>query len=282
MKTYSISLNELTKWSWWPRALLSGDSKFDSGYREGRYERLLESLPTGWSFDEVKAVELARTVSAEYGNPDKPNQMCFSKHNDLFVGSLHDVLDMMVGGIANEIEMSEGWFKSRAVVELGCGYGYNLYKISEYHLRHGGRSWIGGEINPAAVEIGRRLFGEVRIKQTDMTSGTLDLLGLASPPIVVFTNHAVEQIESYESILNGLRGYKGDIFGVVHREPILDPKDTSLLGELRRSYRKARGYNNDMMDVLNSASDVVIDRVQYDDIGANPLNPTGTVAWRFA
>lgn len=276
-----ISLNSLTKWSRWPHALLSGNLKFDSGYGGGRYEKLLGSWREGQSFEGTKAAELANTMPTEYGSLGRPSWMCFSQRGELFVGPIADVLDTMVERTAGELAACRGWNGARAVIELGCGYGYNLRKLSKHAVR-GGRAWMGGELNPAAVELGRRLFGEVRIIQLDMIRDDLSaLFDLVPLPVVVLTHHAVEQLGSYGPVLEGLRRHRSLIAGVVHREPILMPSDMSLLGELRRAYRRARGYNEDMTEALSNAPDVVVDRMRYDDIGANPLNPTGTVAWRF-
>ena len=99
---------------------------------------------------------------------------------------------------------------------------------------------------------------------------------------MLFTRHSVEQLPQVKSIMPTFGKYKDRIAEAVHLEPVYELIDKrSTLGLMRQAYTLMNDYNTDLLTTLNSMR-VRILRTEIDLIGANPLNPTSLVQWKFA
>jgi hypothetical protein len=173
--------------------------------------------------------------------------------------------------------------QASVVVELGCGYGYNLWKLSR---EFSGRQFSGGDYSGNAVRLAGMLFDaeqNIKVRRLDLYSPRYELLETLgdSGSWVIFTVHAVEQLASASPLLNALTPYRERIQAVFHFEPANELHDGSLLGLLRQRYAIFNDYNRDLVSRLQERSDIAIVQLQKHVFGANPLNPMSVIEWRF-
>lgn len=169
------------------------------------------------------------------------------------------------------------------IVELGCGYGYNLWALAN---RFPGKTWQGGDCSGNAVRLGRGLFQgspNIQVERFDFLDPDYSLLRRCADlgRVLVFTCHALEQLASCSPVIDRLWDARQGIVGVVHFEPVYHLHDNSLTGYLRRSYAEVNDYNRDLLAVLQSDSRVCIQEIEAHLFGLNPLNPTSMIRWRF-
>ncbi|MBI4442273.1 MAG: hypothetical protein HY649_02730 [Acidobacteria bacterium] len=169
----------------------------------------------------------------------------------------------------------------RTIVELGAGYGYNLWLLSKLLLRH---SLLGGEYCSNAVDLASHLYPPTVAKIVPFNfydHDTYCLLDRAESPVLVFTCHAMEQLPSARSVLDSLFAYRDKIGAVLHFEPLYESHGANLLGLMRRRYTEINDYNRDLLDVLRQRSYVRIVKIEENILGLNPLNPTSILHWEF-
>ncbi len=275
-----VRLDELPKWSPWPARLL-GLEPWDEQKRTP--ERVLEEYDgdkyadylayynhgTEISIRDVRIHELG-------GEPDK--EICVSVGDDLSITTVAKAQRRMDALLYSE--MCSAITKAKTVVELGCGYGYNLRNLWENEQR----PWYaGGELSPNAVKLSKSFTPRV-VEFNFLDPEAYSFLDDFDAPIVVFTCHAVEQIPTNSVLLDALCARLDMISDVFHFEPV--PylyDDLSLLGLLRKRYSKMNGYNQNLgFDLVGAWGDriKVVSR-KPNVFGVNPLNPTSVIHWRF-
>jgi len=167
------------------------------------------------------------------------------------------------------------------VLELGCGYGYNLGVLREAEPDH---LFIGGDYSQNAVSLARKLFRdhpEVTVSPFNFYDETWSIFDAVEERALVFTNHAIEQLPSVKSVLSTFNKYREKIACVIHLEPVFEFNDpNTTLGLMRQSYTLINDYNKDLFTCLEGMG-VKILKVEKDLFGPNPLNPTSLIVWQF-
>ncbi len=185
--------------------------------------------------------------------------------------------DLIANAIAGDVERAD------LVVELGCGYGYQLWNLWK---RFPHKSYAGGEFTAKGVEVAQRLFQSVpsiRVEQMDLCAERYSPLESVAgrSRVVVFTAYSVEDVPSAAHVISVLAKYRDSILRVFHFEPTPELHGDSLLGLLRRRYSQVNGYNQNLVSDLRARTDVELLRVEANVFGLNPLNPFSVLEWRF-
>src|SRR2546421_653716 len=154
----NISLNELPSRSPWPERLLgltnwSGSvrtiEKIDREYDRDKYARCLafydESEPGKTTPEEVKQFE--------FGGVDR--EICVSTGDNLEAIPLTEARRRHYSLIVDAMRPMLG--KVPCAVELGCGYGFNLWMLSSLFPQN---TFVGGEYSHNAVELAGKLYAE--------------------------------------------------------------------------------------------------------------------------
>jgi len=274
----ALNLNDLPEWSPWPSRLLGMDpwrvpkrtiEKVDSEYDKDKYAKCLAYYTTV-----PVSVEAIRQF--EHGN----GSACVALGNDLVVMTLSEAQlrysKLLTETMYQEIE------QSATVIELGCGYGYNLWMLKQsFRDKH----FCGGEYSENAVCLASHLFHEdsaIGVSQFNFYDRVYGILESAKAPITVFTSHAIEQLPHAASFFQALLQHRDKIKAVFHFEPVCELHDSTLLGLMRRRYAEVNDYNRDLLSELQRWSDDIrIVHTEAGVFGLNPLNPTSVVHWEF-
>ena len=279
-----IDLNELSKWSPWPERIVGLAAwhtpdrtveMVESEYDRDKYARCLQYYLSAGDNADVESVRLF-----EFGS-DPDRDVCISRANDLFVTTVDHARRMMHALLCDE--MADAIERSSAIVELGCGYGFNLHILAQ---KFPGKMYRGGEYSVNAVKLAQQLFArEPSIEVHEFNfydSSTYAFLDDLAAPVTVFTCHAVEQLQAATELFTALRERSRRIRAVFHFEPAYDLHDSSLLGLMRRRYAQMNDYNEDLVKGIREREDHIrVVTMKPDVFGLNPLNPTSAIRWEF-
>lgn len=278
-----IDVNEISKWSSWPARLLGlsewnnikrDASKIESEYDKDKYGKTLVFFNKSKKKPTMEALK-------QFEYHDYRGTVCVSSKEKLLITKAEDALGEYYKILAREVlsEIKDG----DAVVELGCGYGFNLdllKKKSKKDIR-----FFGGEFSQNAVNLGQMYFknvgSDIKLSQFDFYDKEYKLFENIDGPIVIFTAHAIEQIPDISNMFRALRKYKSKIRSVVHLEPTYELHDDSLLGLMRKRYAEVNDYSRNLIGALEDAGDVKVLSVQKNFFGLNPLNVSSIVKWKF-
>lgn len=283
MERKKINLNDLPTWSTWPQELLGLSQRRTISRTAEKVEQEYNKEKYFACVEKYKATNGEITIDAlkqfEIGIDNM--EVCVSMGTDLFVMELGEArksyYQFMKEAIAPHVE------KSDSIVELGCGYGYNLWMLQQEFSKPD-LAWFGGEYSKNAVELGQKFVtsGEnTTIEEFNFYEASYDIISKTKGRVTVFTAHAIEQIPDATAIINGLRLHKDRIHRVVHAEPIYDLYDDTLLGLMRKRYTQLCDYNTNLLTLLRNAPDIHIVSIKEDVMGLNPLNPTSIIEWEF-
>ena len=278
-----ILLQDLPRWSHWPTRLLGLTSwhrpdrtleKVDQEYDKEQYARLLtryEQGPGRMSPEEMEDFNFSLP-------PD--HTTCISIGDVLFEVPLAQARAQYYDLVKDTL-----WPYAHAgqtVVELGAGYGYNLWMLKK-HLPFS-HFW-GGEYSANAVRLGSVLYSdEPRIEMFRFNyydQATYQFLANATQPVVIFTSHSLEQIPGAQPVVEALCHYRDVIHKVIHFEPAHQLYDDSLLGQMRSRYTQLNNYNADLVSLLTSQPEIRIEDIKVNVLGLNVLNPTSVITWSF-
>lgn len=279
-----ITINELPAWSAWPKRLLGvvewkkptrDTAKVEDEYNLDKYAKCLEFLKASSpraSMEAVKTFELG---------PDAQDTCVSIGPDELAVMPLKEARETYYKLIAEHLkkEFEDGI----TVVELGCGYGYNLQMLNEKMGPNKSR-WWGGEYSSNAVEIGKILHaatdGKISVHSFNFYDADYDLP--QDGKLLVYTAHAIEQLPDASNVIAALAKHKSRIKAVIHFEPGYDLQTESLLDLMRKRYFEINDYNQNLVAALKKqAADVEILEATRNVFGLNPFNPTSIVKWRF-
>ena len=250
------------------------ESAVKAEYDGDKYRALLDIL----SAEDRGETDPFRLRMAEFRH-DPNAAWCFSIGEALYRAPLREV-QLGFDRLLVE-EVLDAARHCPTVVELGCGYGYNLWIVAR---QDSSKHYLGGDLAPTAIEIGRRLFGEhgPRVQPFNFYEDAGDLLDEAEGPILVFTCHSIEQLPGAGHAIDELARHVDKIAGVLHFEPLFGSFGRSLLGRLRAAHAEALDYNRDLLGVLEGRHDVHVATCETNVVGINPLNPSSIVRWHFA
>ncbi len=274
-----IGLSELPKWSPWPARLLGlspwtppvrTTEKVQQEYDCEKYgDCLLRLVETGCDPDAIKEAELGQKNT---------ETICVSMGDNLHEMTLGEArarhYNLLLDTMREEIEQCQ------TVVELGCGYGYNLWWLSRHFQ---GKQFIGGEYSANAVKMAGKLYEQgasVRVLPFNFYDADYKILNGLDGPIVVFTSHAIEQLPDSSCFFDAIVKHKERISAVFHFEPVYNLDGQSLLGLMRSRYAEVNDYNHDLM-LQPQSYKVGTANIRLNVFGINPLNPTSVIQWEF-
>ncbi len=140
-----------------------------------------------------------------------------------------------------------------------------------------GERGYGGELTASGVKLCRSFGFDVRPFDF-LDPGSYNLL---RPSTTIYTVHALEQLPTAVPFLDAIRPHREKIRWVVHLEPCWLRQRSGPLGELRNEYAIRNDYNRDLVELLQTAEDIEVHKLEFDCFGMNPLNPAHLIAWRF-
>jgi hypothetical protein len=275
-----IALNDIPRWSPWPARLLGLDAwvpptrtpaKVEDEYNRDKYARCLDyslSRP-GLGPEEIKDFEFGGTGADQLLASDGPVLGLLTR--DEARRRYYDLLaDTMAPALGT----------ASTVVELGCGYGYNLWMLQKRFARP---RYLGGEFSQNAVELAARLFAggaAIAVRPFDFYRHDYEWVMEQPGPVVLFTSHSIEQLPQAAPVLRSMaEAFQGRPITVFHFEPVCGLHDDSLLGLLRRRYALVNDYNRDLWEALRTDANIIVRRACPDVFGINPLNPTSVIEW---
>jgi hypothetical protein len=279
-----IELNDLPKWSPWPARLLGAApwkpkvrSTEDTGreYNKDKYGSALEYyLATG-------ATKTPEEVNAWENSRDPAAPMCVAAGQTLYGTTASEGVRRHYDIIRDTVRQALG--SSQTVVELGCGYGFNLWRLKPYAE---GRELAGGDFAENAVRLAASLYSrdpDVSVCHFDFyDEDSYRFLGRLAPPLAIFTCYALELLPATGRVFDILSRYAHAIETVMHFEPVYQFHESdTLLEVMRRRYIEVNDYNRDFFALLQSRSDVCLSRVTPSVYGVNPLNPMAIIEWSF-
>jgi hypothetical protein len=276
-----IIIDELPEYTPWIERLLHlkpfkkpvrNLAKIDAEYDKDKYAKL--------SAYYKEHPDVAITDIMEQESSPSSDTACFSRKGELFlttVANFRKLQDkILIDALAEPVS------KTRVVVELGCGYGYNLSVLRNAFPN---RLWLGGEYSKNAIELASHLFAnckDVSIQPFNWYDDTWAILENLQEKTLIFTRHSIEQLPQTKSIAPTFCKYKDKIEEVIHLEPVYEFIDKqTTLGIMRQAYTLINDYNTDLLTTLKNMR-VQILNTDTDLIGGNPLNPTSLIQWKFA
>ena len=277
VKTFNI--DELPKYSPWPKRLLSAEPKFyaktpDQIQREYGTEkwgvllsRWRENGPASlaqvdsWSWEGIATMPgLMQAVPTLMTPPDAKNA---------YLGIIEDLLSPL---------------DSTRLVELGCGYGSILLSLLLRGKLRVRESW-GGEYTSSGIELGAEIA-----KQEGLAThmGRCDFFSkeLADFDIPqgcgILTSYSIAYVHEAKPVLESIIDRKPA--WVLHMEPLFELSDTgTLLGMLQQRYISTNDYNQTLSSDLFRLRDegrIEIQTLRPAVFGNNCLLPASAVLWR--
>jgi len=286
-----ITVDDLPKHSDWPGRILGEVDwtvpdrdlgKIREEYEKDKYQKLLK-------FQEEEEITDPETIKEKQilgrtwhfsEQEQKENAVCISEKCSLY---LAPVLAAQRYNNEKVIETFEGILSGgETVIELGCGYGYNLHLLER---EYPDCEFLGGEFSENAVEVAGGLYPDrnITVEQFNYYDEEWPLFNReVDNDLIVFTRLSIEQLPQCASVINTLIESTGDeLRNVVHLEPIYKMHDSdSLLQLLRKKYAEINDYNRDLLSVLEKHPEISIQCTEYDVFGFNGLNPMSLARWQ--
>ncbi len=176
-----------------------------------------------------------------------------------------------------------------SVVELGCGYGQNLFKIF-YNGGGVNLRYFGGEFTSSGVEMAKKLASiepnmRAEFFHFNHLKPKFDKKLDFGKRVLVFTYHTIEQVKEIPdnwfkvvaSIAPFVRCINGEPFGFQIED----------LGEVSKEHRKffiKNGWNLNFASTLKKANqngDIIIEDAMLEhSCRTDPFNPTSIAVWR--
>lgn len=281
----SINLNQLPKYSSWVARLLGlapfkkqvrNLAKIQEEYDQDKYGKCLL-----YSYNHPKAS--IEVIKAFERGREPEDIVCISKGGKLYLTSFANLCQLENVLLLETLTPSVK--RSRVIIELGSGYGYNLYLLKKNYPN---RIYLGGEFSQRAVKLAKYLFKKnkrIKVLPFNFYDKEWRIFNLIpkGEKAVIFTRHAIEQLPTATPFLKTIKKYKHQVSEVVHLEPIYElHNQTTTLGLLRQSYTLMNDYNIDLLSLFKkNESKIEISKIRNDLLGSNPLNPTSLIHWRF-
>lgn len=278
MTTKPLALNDLPAWSAWTRRIMGAEPvtarerTVEDTEREYDREKYAECLAYHEA-DPSRTVEDVRAYETRSAN----DLICVSRGSALFLEPpaetrrrFMEILTEEVGKVAGGID---------TVVELGSGYGYNLWWLAQ---RFPQVRYIGGDLSRNAAYLADRLYGNARVTIVpfnffDERYALLEGLGRT----LLLTVYAVAMMPSARHFVDRVLAAGATIVDVLQFEPLYELENaSSMLGILRRRYVELNDYNRDLLSQLEARKEVSIVDLRHDVHGVNPLYPASFLRWQ--
>jgi hypothetical protein len=277
-----ISIDELPKYTPWVARILGLEhfarpvrdiAKIDAQYDRDIYAKLLAYQK---EHPDVTPADIRRQETIK----DPQQRVCFSMKGVLYVTSANEVQRIRDKALIDIL--AEPISRAKVVVELGCGYGYNLSLLNQAFPHC---TWIGGEYSNNGVRLAERLFTDdqnISVIPFNYYDPEWSILENLTEEALVITVFSIGELPQAAAVMPTFLKYKDKIAEVIHLEPAYELLDNqSTLDLMRRSYIELNNYNTDLLTALNSIGAHVIEKQPY-FIGTNPLCPISLIRWQFA
>ena len=279
-----IPLDELPAWSPWPARLLGLEpwripnrtlAKIDAEYDREKYAQCLARYEASEGESALSPGDLA---ALEWGPIDQT--LACSVGDEIVLMTTDQAIqehrDLLAHTMTPKVTHADN------VVELGCGYGIQLWNLGKVFPE---KSFLGGEYSANAVRLASMLYRRgpnIRVRSFNFYDQRYDsLFEERAGAYVVFTSHAIEALPSAGHFLDVLATHAESIRSMFHFEPVHEFYDDSLLGLLRKRYTEANDYNRDLLSQLEGRANIRILQRRPNVFGSNPLNPTSVIEWEF-
>lgn len=182
------------------------------------------------------------------------------------------------------------------IVELGSGYGKNLFRI---WLNGGPRdaTYYGFEYTRRGRQCADSLAAlepGIRFRSQPFDYHDVNLQNLAgSAKTFVFTSYSIEQVpEIGRAVFDALADITG-VYKVMHIEPVgwqrqhidrLDTEEQLLLRDMEQSARDCR-YNTNLLQMIHklaASGRIVVDQEKFDFLAHRPDLPGSIIVWHPA
>lgn len=179
------------------------------------------------------------------------------------------------------------------IVELGSGYGRNLFELYYNGGPHPVKMFAG-EITESGRALTRKLADldgslDITVVPFDFTRPDFSFLGgERRKNILFFTRHAIEQVEQVsEELFTGMMGVAEKVT-CVHFEPFgfQFKNGTEHHGEISHRHEQnamSRGWNRNLAETcmrLHNADRLRVHYLFKNIIGEDPVNPTSIMVWK--
>jgi hypothetical protein len=277
-----VEMNELPRFSPWPARLLGlsawtprqrNASLVTAEYGE-KWGALLDA------FEKHRFSNLEDTISSLLKSHFPPNllfhlgeQIYYSKSDKFF-------WDFFYHKIAEVLR--EYVTPSDTLVELGCGWGRNLFFAMSSGLC---KNAFGGEYTEEGIRLGELVAKTFRVPiefaRFDYCNPCDEVLERMRGA-VIFTHNSIEQIRNLpEKTINAL--IDNEPKAVVHFEPVYEYRgEGSLLHCLWKRYTEVNDYNRDLLTVLRKLEQqgrLKIELEKVHELGLNAFNPGSFIVW---
>jgi SAM-dependent methyltransferase len=273
-----LSINDLPLHSPWVKKMLGYE---EANQKEKNEEEILREYNIEkWGFI------LKRMQQENECNVDFADSLLFDKDAKVMGYLENEFIERTQGEMHKKhIELVHknisDFLPAPAVVELGCGYGSVLFKLSKDYLPVD-QYLVGAEFAESGIEVMDKIAAS---EGTNLQTGycnffDLNLDGLNIPEgSIIFTSFAACCIpELSNGFLDAILKTKPK--KVVHFEPLYEQCGEDLFGLLRRKYMELNDYNRNLLSLLKNHPDVEIESVSEPVFGSNPLLSASVIRWK--
>jgi hypothetical protein len=168
---------------------------------------------------------------------------------------------------------------SDEIVEIGCGYGLNLFSLVSQGLEN---SMSGCDISPNSITTGKKINDtfncNVKFDIVDITKN-LNSMDLKDKTVISF--HSFEQIKYYtDDVINDLIDAK--VSQVIHFEPISELYGITARDISSFLYIKARDYQDNLLHTLKNFEKIgklkILENYRL-GYAENPFHETSLTRW---
>lgn len=203
-------------------------------------------------------------------NPDKifGNNMLYFKHNDVL---LKDSQSNIAKLWETEYIKSISRFIKNAdqIVELGCGYGRNLFALRKNGFSN---QLEGYDISQNAISLANNFNKQF---DTNITFDVLDFMNINTLDLqgkTIFTYAALEQTKYIlDKIIIDLINLKPK--QIIHFETIPKLIKNNIDGFMTKLYRYNKDYQTDILNIIKKDKRVNITHLERFNVTASPFNP---------
>ncbi len=173
-----------------------------------------------------------------------------------------------------------------AVVELGCGYGLNLFRLQEI-LGDRPLKYFGAEYTKSGRQLCTKLAGldggkPVQVDFIDHKSPNLDFLdGIGKA--LIFTCHSIEQVGHIPEDFFSILASAADTVRGIHFEPFgfQVPGFAHKFPQQKETFEE-KGWNRNFYQALHEACQkgvIQIKHIELEKFFIQPNNPTSVAVW---
>lgn len=176
-----------------------------------------------------------------------------------------------------------------SVIELGCGYGQNLFKIF-YSGGGVNLKYFGGEFTKSGVEMARKLANiepnmRAEFFHFNHLKPKFDKKLDFGKKVLVFTCHTIEQVKEIPDNWFKVVASIAPFVRCIHAEPFgFQIRNLCEATKNHKDYFIQNGWNLNFASTLKKANqngDIIIEDAMLEySCGTDPFNPTSIAVWR--